>query len=378
MKRLWKSIIAVLLIAALCVPVFAAAADQTETTTDQTETTTEQTETTTDQTETTEEPWAKFTDVAEGRWSYDAIKFCCENNLFKGKSETTFDPAGTLTVAEAVALAGRLCWLTNGGEGDLPGVPDLSKPYARFYDENGKEIAVLDQEHGPKSISWGGGYIALSAVEDDPALPETCTMEVGFEGLVPAKTCKGVRTTYHFAGGYMSHGLEGTGYTFEDEEAIDTFLRIHWLLNPDVTAAECVNEWWYPAAFYLQLYNGYGAITDMCFHIALAHPDENGAWSSTNYDAVGWFPKEPATRTMFANLISGAVADELEAINDISAVPDVDLNITGAKAVLRLYGAGIIVGVDDAGNFNGAGTLTREQAAAILARVLDPELRVKN
>lgn len=315
-----------------------------------------------------------FTDVEEDYWAYDDILYCYEQKLIKGKTETRFDPTGKLTVAEAVALAGRLCSLTHGGDGTLPELPDLTKPYARFYDKDGELIAELDQEHGP--VSFNEHYIALSAKEDDPALPETCTMEVGIEGLLPAKTFEGVRKTFPPSDGHMSQGLDGTGYLFEDGEAGSIFNRFYFLVNPDGTASACVNEWWYSAAFYLQFYCGYNAITDMCFHYAVAHPDAEG-WISTDYDALGMFPKEHITRTMFANLIGGAVSDELEAINDISAIPDVDAEkTTGAEAILRLYGAGILVGVDNTGRFHGAGELTRAQTATILTRVLEPESRV--
>lgn len=44
--------------------------------------------------------------------------------------------------------------------------------------------------------------------------------------------------------------------------------------------------------------------------------------------------------------------------------------------VYALYEAGILNGVDDAGNFAPTKTLTRAEAAAMVARVLDPSLRL--
>lgn len=313
-----------------------------------------------------------FADVADDHWAYDDILYCYEKELFTGKTATRFDPEGKLTVAEAVALAGRLCSLAHGGDGTLPEVPDLTKPYARFYDKNGELIAELDQEHGP--ASFNGSYIALSKAQDDPALPEACTMELGLEGLYPVKTYAGIRKTFASSGGQMSQGFGGTGYSFENAEAGKNFSTIYFLVNPEGATADSVNEWWYPADFWLRYYCGYSAVVDMCYHIALAHPGEDG-WISTDYDPVGAFPKERATRTMFACLINGAVTDELEVINDTSAIPDVDPESEDAAAILRLYGAGILVGVDETGRFQGDGELTRAQAATILARVLQPEAR---
>ena len=59
-------------------------------------------------------------------------------------------------------------------------------------------------------------------------------------------------------------------------------------------------------------------------------------------------------------------------------VPDVNPDETqDAAAILRLYQAGVLTGVDQAGNFGGGRELTRAQAAIMLARVLDPALRVR-
>lgn len=317
-----------------------------------------------------------FTDVPKGHWACGDIQYCYENALFKGKSDTSFDPDGVLTVAEAVALAGRLCWWANGGKGELPAVPDLTGVYARFYDENGKELAAFDQEHRPEAISWGGSYVALSATYDDPAYPETCTVEVGLGELFPTRTSKCTRETHEFSGGHMSYGFRGTGYHIEDDETRAAFLDIGSLVTPDIVANASVNEWWYPADFWLRYYNDYSAITDMCSHISLRYPDENGYYS-TDYDAVNWFPRERADRAMFASLINGALSEELPVLNDTSAVPDVKpMEDRDADAILRLYGAGILTGVDSTGRFDGSGKLTRAQAAAILARALDPARRI--
>lgn len=317
-----------------------------------------------------------FTDVPENYWARSDIQFTQENAIFKGRTDTLFDPEAPLTVAEAIMLAGRLCWQINGGEGDLPEVPDLTGVYARFYDEDGKELAALDSEHSPVGITMGGSYFALSSQSDDPAYPEICTVEVGIEGLTETMTSQCTRETYSPPPGVMTQGYTGTGYRVEDEAVRAELLRLHYLVNPDYTAGLSVNEWWYPADFWLRYYNQYWAITDMCFHIAQLHPDENGAYS-TDYDPVNWFPREHTTRTMFACLIDGAVSEELEVLNDVSSIPDVDPEKSDAEAVLRLYRAGILTGMDAAGNFNGDGELTRAQAATILARVLDPVRRIK-
>ena len=60
------------------------------------------------------------------------------------------------------------------------------------------------------------------------------------------------------------------------------------------------------------------------------------------------------------------------------SIPDVNPDETqDAEAILQLYQAGILTGIDQAGTFHGSGQLTRAQAAMMLARVLEPSLRVR-
>ncbi|GEM_PF-6175277 len=49
-----------------------------------------------------------FTDVKESSWYYDSVKKAYELGLVKGVSDTAFNPAGSLTLAEAVTLASRI------------------------------------------------------------------------------------------------------------------------------------------------------------------------------------------------------------------------------------------------------------------------------
>lgn len=62
----------------------------------------------------------------------------------------------------------------------------------------------------------------------------------------------------------------------------------------------------------------------------------------------------------------------LTPINSITALPD-----TSDSDVLRFYNAGILTGSDEYGTFDGTERLTRGQAAAMLARIVDPSQRVR-
>ncbi len=77
-------------------------------------------------------------------------------------------------------------------------------------------------------------------------------------------------------------------------------------------------------------------------------------------------------QTFFKALAFAAQGLELPAINEVDAVPG-----TRDEAILGLYRAGILAGTDLYGSFDGQAPLTRAEAAAALARLARPELRVE-
>ena len=83
--------------------------------------------------------------------------------------------------------------------------------------------------------------------------------------------------------------------------------------------------------------------------------------------------KYPAKRWHFLQLLHEtleAAEVELPAVNAVSVVPD-----TADPDLLDLYNAGVLTGSDEYGTFRSNDTINRGQAAAILARLVDPALR---
>ena len=308
-----------------------------------------------------------FSDVAEGSASYEAVKLCYERGLMNGVSDTAFSPQGKLNVAQLVVLAARLYNLQNGGGGTVPDLPDLGQPYLRFYDSEGNLFASF---HSPQELQFNAGeqpYISLSNASDDPDLPETCKLEIGFEGYNHVKTFQGVKESHQSVPGTMNQGYVGTGYRFADPDAAS------FTMLPGIQYVEQYKEaWWFPAVFYLGSEGVMGFDGELVYR---ASGGNNG--DGSGYDPAVRFSKDNATRSLFAWLVERA-SGELEAINETVTVPDVNPDETlDAAAILRLYQAGVLTGVDQAGNFGGERELTRAQAAIMLARVLDPALRVR-
>lgn len=317
---------------------------------------------------TTSRAYPGFADVAEGSASYDAIKLCYERGLMNGASDTAFNPQGKLTVAQLVVLAARLYDLQNGGDGTVPELPDLSQPYLRFYDGEGNLIASYSRpEELPAYNTAANPYIALSQTPDDPALPETCTLQIGYEGYNWVGSYEGMRESHESAGGVMHQGLVGTGYRFADPKA-SRFTT----LPGQQYVEQYKDAWWFPAVFYL------GSEGVMSFDGELVYRASGGNnGDNSGYDPAVRFSKDNAARSLFAWFID-LTAGELEAVNETVNVPDVDPDETrDAGAILRLYQAGVLTGVGKAGNFGGDKELTRAQAAIMMARVLEPSLRVR-
>lgn len=305
-----------------------------------------------------------FSDVAEGSASYEAIKLCYERGLMNGTSDTAFNPQGKLNVAQLVVLAARLYNLQNGGDGTVPDLPDLSQPYLRFYDSEGNLFASFNSAQELQYNAGEQPYISLSNASDAPDLPETCKLEIGFEDYGQVRSFEGVKESHESAGGTMHQGFVGTGYRFADPEAR------RFAALPNRSLMEQFQEaWWFPAAFYLGIENVLRIEGELFYRAS--NGDDSG------YDPAVRFSKDNATRSLFAWLVE-RTAGELETVNEAVTVPDVNPDETlDAAAILRLYQAGVLTGVDQAGNFGGDKELTRAQAAIMLARVLDPALRVR-
>ena len=270
-------------------------------------------------------------------------------------------------MAQLVVLAARLYNLQNGGDGTVPDLPDLSQPYLRFYDSEGNLFASFNSAQELQYNAGEQPYISLSNAPDAPDLPETCKLEIGFEDYGQVRSFEGVKESHESAGGTMHQGFVGTGYRFADPEAR------RFAALPNRSLMEQFQEaWWFPAAFYLGIENVLHIEGELFYR---ASNGNNG--DGSGYDPAVRFSKDNATRSLFAWLVE-RTAGELETVNEAITVPDVNPDETqDAAAILRLYQAGVLTGVDQAGNFGGDRELTRAQAAIMLARVLDPALRVR-
>lgn len=80
----------------------------------------------------------KFIDVTADKWYYDAVEYVFQKGYFKGTSETTFSPNGTMTRAMFVTVLGRIA-----------GIPENREANTKFTDV--------------KKGSYYAGYVAWAS-----------------------------------------------------------------------------------------------------------------------------------------------------------------------------------------------------------------------
>lgn len=203
---------------------------------------------------------ASFSDVPEDAWFAPYVELCAERGLLSGVGEGRFSPNTQVNNDEALVMAARALWQSDGGEGPLP---------AGLTPEALVELLGEDQ----RQLAW-------------PALDD----------------------------------------------------------------AKRLSELW--------PYDGFCYLARRCPELGYQLPDY-------------CFNTYPATRQEFFALLALAARD-LPAINDVDAVPG-----CRDEAILHLYRAGILSGADGYGSFLGQRRLSRAEAAAALARMAEPALRLK-
>jgi len=78
-----------------------------------------------------------FSDVSAGAWFAENVSLAYELGLMKGVSENSFNPDGSITLAEAIALAARLHSIYNGKGGEFEQGEPWYTVYVQYAQDNG-------------------------------------------------------------------------------------------------------------------------------------------------------------------------------------------------------------------------------------------------
>ena len=230
-----------------------------------------------------------------------------------------------------------------------------------------------EAEPGPSPLPAPGGWHPIPP--QAPAVPA----ETRFDEVEPSKG--GSMTHFKSEGRYAEAMFRDVDADAWYEESIRACVEFGLMLGRGdgsfgVGASLKVSEALAIAARLHNLYYGGSGVFDQTkdavwYQVYEDYAVRYGFLQKGRYDMTA-----PITRRQFAAIISAALPDEaLEPINEVWTLPDVPQSDMDFAALLRLYRAGILNGVDDRGSFLPDAEITREQVAAIISRVADPALR---
>jgi len=338
-----------------------------------------------------------FSDVPETLWCAQSIRVCNQAGLLNGTSASRFSPGGPLTMGQLLSICARLRDLRSGGTGVAPSLPEAysAAMYYRFYDADGKLFANYDNITGFQTASESDGSCFLFLTDDASSDQDTltltasttCTLKVGLDGYGTLRTYSGTRETLKTGEAYSvpagqrypdfsqpAAPIYRTGFRFSagtvsGGETLSSALSRAGDFSTELSAenqSAMRAAWWFPAAF---------SLWDAgCFSFSDLVGRQSSFYTGGIYSVPARFTADAVRREDLVRLLH-AVTGDLPVI-DKTAAPDVSTDSYAADAISNYYQSGIVSGMDAAGNFRGSATLTRGQAAAILARVLQPSLRL--
>lgn len=278
-------------------------------------------------------PDTGFLDVKDGDWFAPYVDVCVKAGLMNGVGDGLFAPDKTLSSVECAVLALRLHQIGQGGDGTLPAAPkDWGRGVFTFPD--GTQI----QRYWDNETVWkwtilsrgGSAHLTFKPADEEQA---AAYRAMDYQSATLTINGVTVQGSLHLNGGSTLYF-----WTKEPEQyqRMEPFTRPQLFPGPDK---------WYRDAWYYAHQND---LMDLVDNI--------------------WDYSDNELRDSFAQRVAAVV--DLPELNQITALPD-----AYGSEVRELYRAGVLTGSDEYGRFRPYSTLTRGEAAAILARVLKPELR---
>ena len=282
-----------------------------------------------------------FSDVPQGAWYESALKLCYETGVLNGTTDTTFSPQEPLTVAQLEVLTARFHWRLQGNEGDPPAAPagtgqvTITRSNGTAYDAAGF-ARVDDSGLKDKTLPKGDYILTIGGSYDDEGYPY---MTIQVDNAKSFRADLDKRNSYDPLFYMFRYHISEADY-----QKHDPMVRINTYAQSDGAS---VDAWYWGADLYLRSLDG---AMEAALPTCLVD-------TATRYDA--------------ASVMSLVASDQMVPALHQSTPPD-----TERADVLRLYQAGIITGTDEAGTFHGESPLTRAQFAVLLARLIQPELRI--
>ena len=239
-----------------------------------------------------------------------------------------------------VGVSGTLVNATVGARASTGGLNA-----GQLYIVGGDSAAYVTAGGSARVLAWGGAELSRRTVvfSDVPAGSWYCDYVYA---AVAAGLIDGVTdTTYEPDGGFT--------------------------VAQAVKIAACLHQYYHTGSVTLQ--NGAAPWYSTYVDYAVANGICAPGYAAMDAQAMN----SAINRRDFAVIFYNAMpAYEYGAINEVDSIPDVAAGDEGAEEIYALYRAGILDGVTADGAYSPGSGIRRSEAAAIVARMLDEDLRV--
>lgn len=307
---------------------------------------------------------AAFSDVPADEWYAPYVEVCVEEGLMKGTSDTTFSPERELTLAETLVLTARLSAKVNGDV--VPQIGDHFFEMAVFTDADGQRLGTLLDKRSVSPLFTGVGNSYYISFRDEVlAQANQRPISLTLDTSPLAEYPRSLLNAFGFSDPGVVQGTwtgvwdEDLGcYAFDFGDDIQNAPEFMTGLS-SLTAVCAINRsqglWYHSELAYLLVSDvSLDCLESVTPTDWLEHPRQ-------------WLETTPATRKDFGSLVGQLLPSPVvtQVPEDIEEIDDLGVRILILTGVMEGTGAGYALDR----------TLTRAEAAAMLARVLRPELR---
>ncbi len=293
-----------------------------------------------------------FEDVSEDDWFAPYVRLCAETGLMEGVGDGRFDPQGQVTYAQTATLAARIHSVRNGGDGAFEKAPD-NWGLLELEPEDGA-VLTFDSTQYRTTIAPMSAGLGTYVNEEQRSALDWLETDQDASAVVTAHFAQDIGPLpclIHWNSSKEKVFLSIRNASEAPEEERDAFRQIVRGVN---FRRPTEGDWFRDRVYYIEKA---GLAGQLSFYVQ--------------------YPDDAVNRMDFIECLDVVSEGILEPINEIEDYPDSGMNQEERQAVLRFYNAGILTGKDEYGTFDPKGTLTRAECAAMLARLVRPELRLK-
>ncbi len=341
-----------------------------------------------------------FSDVKDTNWFSENVKSAYELGFMNGKTETTFDPNGNVTVAEGITMAARVHSIYNGTE--IKKTESTDGIFRIDFDEDGDFtpwLSTYEIDDGvlvltPTGPNSRGVYDPGLFIENlDLKARNYDKIKIrmkrdALDNVDPTKARNEKVQIYFQTSNDVNVGSDRCATlnlkTAVGEDKLTEWFEIELPLSTNTLWKDTITRFRIDPTDnngvyyfdYIELSKNPDNTKEKWYDIYVDYALENKIIEKNEFKSEDY--TRNITRAEMCELLASALPEEYFApINNVTAIPDLDKNDKYADIILMLYRAGVVLGSDAEGTFNASSDIKRSEVAAIINRVALPENRVE-